>query len=56
MADFCEAYGNDIKSILDIENIKTMIKKIERDKIEGKDKTTIDRLNWAKIAISGIFN
>ena len=56
LADFCEAYGNDIKSILDIENIKTMIKKIERDKIEGKDKTTIDRLNWAKIAISGIFN
>ena len=56
LADFCDAYGNDIKSILDIENIKTMIKKIEKDKIEGKDKTTIDRLNWEKIAISGIFN
>ena len=56
LADFCKEYGSDIKSIIDIENIKIMIKKIEKDKKEANDQMTIDRLNWAKCAISEIFN
>ena len=55
LADFCQEYTKDIKSIINIENIKTMIKKIENDEIEGKNELTIERLNWAKGAIGEIF-
>ena len=51
MADFCQEYGKDIKSIINIENIKTIIKKIENDKDECNDQETLERLNWAKQAI-----
>ena len=51
MADFCQEYGKDIKSIINIENIKTVIKKIENDKDECNDQETLERLNWAKQAI-----
>ena len=55
LADFCQEYTKDIKSIINIQNIKAMIKKIENDEIEGKNEITIDRLNWAKCAIGGLF-
>ena len=55
LADFCQEYTKDIKNIINIENIKTMIKKIENDEIEGKNELTIERLSWAKSAIAGIF-
>ena len=55
LADFCQEYTKDIKSIINIENIKTMIKRIENDEIEGKNELTIERLNWAKSAIGEIF-
>ena len=51
LADFCQEYGKDIKSIINIENIKTIIKKIENDKDECNDQETLERLNWAKQAI-----
>ena len=55
LADFCQEYTKDIKSIINIQNIKAMIKKIENDEIEGKNEITIVRLNWAKCAIGGLF-
>ena len=55
LADFCEEYKKDIKSILSIENIKNLIQKIENDKTLSKDEYLNDSLRWAKNAISKIF-
>ena len=55
LADFCEVYKSEIKSILIIENIKSMIKKIENDKNLQKDPTFNNSFQWAKNAISEIF-
>ena len=55
LADLCEVYKSEIKNILNIENIKTMIKKIENDNIVKKDETFNNSLQWAKNAISEIF-
>ena len=50
LASFCEEYNNEIKSLLDMENIKLMIKKIEINKQKDEE-----RLKWAKNAIGRIF-
>jgi len=55
LADFCLSYKADIKAILNIEIIKTMISKIESDKNESRNKETLDSLNWAKQVINGIY-
>ena len=52
LADFCEKYKGDIKNILNIDNIKTMIKTIE---IEGRNKISQNELDWAKETIGSLF-
>ena len=55
LADFCLSYKADIKAILDIEIIKTMITKVENDKNESRSKEAMDGLNWAKQVINDIY-
>ena len=52
LADFCEKYKGDIKNILNIDNIKTMIKTIE---LEGRNKISQNELDWAKETIGSLF-
>ena len=55
LADFCLSYKADIRAILDIEILKTMINKVENDKNESRNKETMDMLNWAKKVINDIY-
>ena len=54
ISDFCVSYKGHIKPFLNLELIKEMITKIENDKIEGKDPTTREGINWAKQVITQI--
>ena len=56
LADFCNSYKSEIKSILNIETIKIMIQTIENDKKESNIQQTIETVNWAKQVISDIYN
>jgi hypothetical protein len=55
LADFCVSYKADIKAILNIEIIKTMISKVENDKNEIKNQDTLNNLNWAKQVMNEIY-
>ena len=55
LADFCVSYKADIKAILNIEIIKTMISKVENDKNEIKNQDILNNLNWAKQVMNEIY-
>ena len=48
IGDFCGSYKEDIKPLLDKDLINEMFYKIENDKIESKDKITMDNLEIAR--------
>ena len=55
IGDFCDAYKEKIKPLLDVNLIKNMFTQIENDKIGENDLTIKNGLNWAKNIINNIY-
>ena len=54
IADFCMVYRSDLNPLLNRDNIKNMIYKIENDKNIYKDQKFIQGLNWAKNCLNNV--
>ena len=55
IGDFCDAYKEKIKPLLDVNLIKNMFTQIENDKMGENDLTIKNGLNWAKNIINNIY-
>lgn len=55
LGDFANAYGKNIKNLLNLETLKDMMHKVENDEIEGKNQITIDGLNFFKQSMNNLF-
>ena len=56
IGDFCNAYKQDLKPLLDKDILRDMINKIENDKIGGKDPKIRAGLEWVKNIINSLFS
>jgi importin subunit beta-1 len=55
IGDFCEAYKEKMKPLLDVNLIKNMFTQIENDKEAENDSITKSGINWAKSIINNIY-
>ena len=55
IGDFCQSYKGYIKNLLDSLLINEMLEKLENDKVESKDPTTLDTIKICKMNIKEVF-
>lgn len=56
IADFCHAYGNEIKAILDIEWVKKMMEKINKIGEKSLEQEILDQIDYIKQKLYDTFN